>query len=585
MEAISRIHLLPLTPQFQVPNTEQLRPFVKLLLLLSAGWLAFNLLQAALLGLDPDEAYYWIYAKALDWGYFDHPPVIALLIALGKSLVPGEAGVRLLMPLLSVGTFLLLWDLVGRPQKPAAIIRLALLFGAMPLLQVYAFVATPDAPLLFFSALFFWSYRRFLEKPDLYRALLWGAVMAALLYSKYHGVLLIFFTVLSNWRLLRQPYFYLAGFWGALLFLPHLYWQYANDFPSFRYHLSGRDDPYELKHTFNYLLNQLLIFSPLLFPLIVRTLWRRKPADELERAFRWVIFGFWAFFFYTTFKGHVEPQWTVILSLCFIVLLYRESETDAWLAKWVQRMAAVSFGLLVIARIVLAWPDSGLRTPFNRQAWVPELEQVAGDLPVVFQDSYRNPALYEFYTGRRAYTFTDLCYRKNQYDLRYWETDLHNQRVLIAGQSTWEQPAAEIAPLPGATFKLLRVDSLQISQKVTLQPELPAGPWIPGERIEFSIALTNPYSFDIFPAKGDLPLSVKERYGPFDCLEDHANLQLIDPPSVWPANSTISLRAVIRVLDGLPAGTYDFFLCIQTGDLPPAFATRPVKIEIGGQEK
>lgn len=553
---------------------------IKLLLGLSIGWLVLNFLQAGLLGLDPDEAYYWIYAHDLDWGYFDHPPIIAVLIYWGKSLFAGELGVRFMMPVLSLGTFLIVWDLVGRPKEQPQLLLLGLLFGAMPLLQVYAFVATPDAPLLFFSALFFWTYQKFLQQPKLTWALLWGAVMAALLYSKYHGVLLIFFTVLSNWKLWRQPYFYLAGCWGALLFFPHLYWQYAHDFPSFRYHLSGRDDPYELKHTFNYLLNQLLIFSPLLFPFIIRTLWRRKPADPLERAFRWVIFGFWAFFFYTTFKGHVEPQWTVILSLCFILLLYRESQTDPTLFRWARRMALLSFGLLLIARIGLVWPDSGLRTPFNRQAWVPELEEAAAGLPVIFQDSYRNPALYEFYTGKRAYTFTDVCYRKNQYDLTDWETDLHNQRVLIAGQTTWEQANARITPLPGATFKLLEADSLQISQKVILEPDLPAVSWVKGDRLVFDFTLTNPYPFAIYPDKGMLPLTIKERYGPFDCLEDHSNLRLINPPGVWPAAGSLQLQAEIKVLDQIPVGVYDFFLCIQTGDLPPAFASKPVKIEI-----
>lgn len=554
---------------------------VKLLLLLSLGWLLFNWLQAGLLGLDPDEAYYWIYAKALDWGYFDHPPVIALLIFLGKHLFAGELGVRFLMPVLNLGTFLLVWDLAGRPQQHKQLIYLGLLFGAMPLLQIYAFVATPDVPLLFFSALFFWTYNRFLKDPSLTWGLIWGMVMAALLYSKYHGILLIFFTLLSNLRLLRQPYFYLAGCWGALLFVPHLYWQYVHDFPSFRYHLSGRDDPYELKHSFNYLLNQLLIFSPLLFPLIVRTLWRRKPADTLERAFRWVIFGFWAFFFYTTFKGHVEPQWTVILSLCFVLLLFRESEGDPWLYRWSRQMALISFALLILARIALVWPDSGLRTPFNRQAWVPELKAAAGGLPVVFQDSYRNPALYEFYTGERAYTFTDICYRKNQYDLRYWETALHNRKVFLAGQSTWEQPEAVIAPLAGATFKLLAADRLQISQKVRLEADLPETTWTQGDSLFFDIHLINPYPHDIYPNRGDLPLTIVERYGPFDCLDNFGTLRLLNPPSVWPKGGELQLRAGIRVLENIPVGTYDFFLCIQTGDLPPAFASDPVKINIG----
>lgn len=558
---------------------------VKLLLWLSAGWLLFNWLQAGLLGLDPDEAYYWIYAKALDWGYFDHPPVIAVLIFLGKQLFAGELGVRFFMPVLSVGTFLLLWDLTGRPKKRSDLLFLALLFGAMPLLQVYTFVATPDVPLLFFAALFFWTYQKFLRQPSLAWALFWGAVMAALLYSKYHGILLIFFTVLSNAKLWRQPYFYVAGFFGALLFVPHLYWQFTHDFPSFRYHLSGRDDPYELKHTLNYLLNQLLIFSPLLFPLIVRTLWRRKPADRLERAFRWVIFGFWAFFFYTTFKGHVEPQWTVILSLCFILLLFRESEQDDWLYRWSRSMAGISFGLLILARIVLAWPDSGLRTPFNRQAWVPELQLAADGLSIVFQDSYRNPAMYEFYTGERAYTFTDICYRKNQYDLQDWESELHNQKVLLAGQSTWAQLGAAVAPLPGATFKLLPVDSLQISQKVELEAIFSSTDWRRGDSIFFDIILTNPYPHDIYPDQGTLPLTLKERYGPFDCLEEYGTLQLIEAPRVWPAASELQLKGGIRVLPDIPGGTYDFFLCIQTGDLPPAFAGKPVKITILEEEK
>jgi len=35
--------------------------------------LVLNVMQAWLTELDPDEAYYWIYSRQLDWGYFDHP--------------------------------------------------------------------------------------------------------------------------------------------------------------------------------------------------------------------------------------------------------------------------------------------------------------------------------------------------------------------------------------------------------------------------------------------------------------------------------------------------------------------------------
>ncbi|MEZ4991601.1 MAG: glycosyltransferase family 39 protein [Saprospiraceae bacterium] len=550
------------------------------LFLILVVWVVVNLIQSAAVGLDPDEAYYWVYSHDLAWGYFDHPPVIALLIWLGGKIAGGTLGVRLLMPLLSAGTFLIVWDLAGHPREQRDIIFLGLLYAAMPLLQVYAFVATPDVPLLFFSALFFWTYRYFRQQPGLSRALLWGSVMAALMYSKYHGSVLILLTVFSNRRLWLQPYFYLAGGFALLLFFPHLYWQYLHDYPSFRYHLSGRDDPYELKHTLNYLLNQLLIFSPLLFIFIVRTLWHWRPHNAVEKAYRYVIFGFWLFFFYTTFKGHVEPQWTVILSLPFILLLYREYGPDKKGHRLVRNLAIASAALLLLARIVMAWPGTDLRTPFNRNGWISELQAATDGSPLIFQDSYRNPAMYQFYTGVRAYTFTDNCYRKNQYDIFDWEKELQDHSVYLVGQTTWENPGARLLPLSGNTFHLKKIDSIQISQKVTLAADLPPGPWRMGDTIALDIALTNPYPHDIYPDRGDLPLSIAERYTDTDCLEDYSTLQLTDAPVVWPAHSTITLSAKFQVITELTPGENTFYLCIQSGDLPPAYASRAMKIAI-----
>jgi 4-amino-4-deoxy-L-arabinose transferase-like glycosyltransferase len=72
-------------------------PFYILLLLL-------GLLQAYSTELFDDEAYYWVYAQFLDWGYFDHPPMIALLIKMGVSIFPGELGVRFFIVLMGVAT-------------------------------------------------------------------------------------------------------------------------------------------------------------------------------------------------------------------------------------------------------------------------------------------------------------------------------------------------------------------------------------------------------------------------------------------------------------------------------------------------
>ena len=49
--------------------------------------------------LSADEAYYWVWSRALAPGYLDHPPMVALWIWVGTALVgDGALGVRLLGP-------------------------------------------------------------------------------------------------------------------------------------------------------------------------------------------------------------------------------------------------------------------------------------------------------------------------------------------------------------------------------------------------------------------------------------------------------------------------------------------------------
>lgn len=198
-------------------------PDVRLWLLLGLWWIA-NLIQADCTELANDEAYYHMFSRSLAWGYFDHPPMTALLVRLG-SFWGGEFGVRFFFTLLQPLYLYLLWRIV-RPDS--ATVRDAGLFvliaAAMPILQLYGFLAVPDGPLMLFTALFLWCYKR-LTEDDRWSHVLWlGVAMAALAYSKYHGALVVLLTVLSNLRLLRNPKFYAACVVTLLLILPHLGW-------------------------------------------------------------------------------------------------------------------------------------------------------------------------------------------------------------------------------------------------------------------------------------------------------------------------------------------------------------------------
>src|SRR6185295_14986382 len=152
------------------------------------------------------------------WGYFDHPPVIAILIKGGYAIFHNELGVRLLTIILSTASLLIIESLI---EKKNAFLFYAIC-GSLALAQIGGMLAVPDAPLMFFIALFFYLYKRFTDNMSLLNTLLIGLVIALMFYTKYHAILIVLFTGLSNLKLFRHWQTYAACIFALLLFMPHL---------------------------------------------------------------------------------------------------------------------------------------------------------------------------------------------------------------------------------------------------------------------------------------------------------------------------------------------------------------------------
>jgi len=549
----------------QIPQKE-IKPWWLLI-----GWFVLNLAQAAFSPLDADETYYWMYAGDLAWGYFDHPPAVAVLIASGKDWLPGSLGLRFGHVLASAAMIAGMWHLLGKPRGKLLWLAAALI-TAQPFFNVYGFIATPDGPLLLFSVLYLLAYRRFLSTPSVGAGALWGLTMAGLLYSKYHGVMLIFFTVLPHlFWLLRQPGAWVAALGGAALFAPHLWWQYANDYPSFRYHLSGRDDAYELKFTLEYLLNQLVIFSPLLTWHYVMTFVKDRPeTDRFARACRWLIVGFLVFFLYTTTKGGTEAQWTALLSIPLVYLLF--GALTGRFPQWQNRvfmLSLLTIGLLLVARILLMTPRDVLpfRKPFDHEPWTKELAERAGDRPVMVQNSYRLASLYEFYSGKPSWTFTDVEYRLNQYDLWMADSAFQNQRVLVLGQKTWNNPDAK--PFRTQTRDMLTApyDEFQVVKGISLEPAsaLPAV-FKRGEEVDIDLRATIPRF--IRTAAG-LPLRLFITFHYPDGAILYWKLRTKDFDLLRPGMRTFSYDQAFLVPGELPAGPAQVEFGLGYKGMPP----------------
>ncbi|RYY21841.1 MAG: hypothetical protein EOO04_17340 [Chitinophagaceae bacterium] len=389
-------------------------------LIFYGAWLAMNLIQAASTQLLDDEAYYWIYSNFPAWGYYDHPPMIAILIKAGTLLFPGELGVRFFIVLTNIATLLVIQALLA---KKNALLFYGILMS-LAVAQIGGVIAVPDLPLMFFTALFFLLYRRFTEKMNAVNTILLGINVALMLYSKYHAVLIIFFTLISYPRLFSKVQTYVVALIALMLFAPHLYWQYEHDFPSVQYHLFERNAiQYRPTYTIEYLLGQVLLVGPFMGWLFLWTAFRHKPVSLTERALKYSMIGVYVFFLISTLKGRVEANWTVPVIVGLIVLCHQHILIHTRFQRWVFNTVMLSLTLVLVFRIYLVMDIKGpswiKKDEFHKNDdWAAGVTSHSRGLPLVAIGSYQQASKYWFYSGIPAYSLNTPNYRRNNFN--YW---------------------------------------------------------------------------------------------------------------------------------------------------------------------
>jgi 4-amino-4-deoxy-L-arabinose transferase-like glycosyltransferase len=202
---------------------------------------AWRLWVAAMLPLSPDEAYYWVWSRALQPGYLDHPPMVALLIRAGTALLgDGALGVRLLGPLAAAaGTLLLVHTAELLFPRQGVGWPAAALLNATLLLAVGAVTITPDTPLLLFWTASMAAAARAVARKQGAWWLAAGLAAGLALDSKYTAFLLG--AGYAAWLLLhpagrawlRTPWPYLGGMLAIAVFAPVLWWNAAHGWASF----------------------------------------------------------------------------------------------------------------------------------------------------------------------------------------------------------------------------------------------------------------------------------------------------------------------------------------------------------------
>jgi hypothetical protein len=354
-----------------------------------------------------DEAYYWQWARHLAWGYYDHPPLVAWLIA--------AADIRATALLCGAGTVAAVWGLARDVHgSREAAWRAAALWSVVPAGILGGVWATPDSPLLLFWTLALWALWR-------ERWVLAGLASGLALLSKYPGVLLAVAFLAAAVRARRLP----AGAWvtallGALLFLPVVLWNAQREWVGFAFQLRhGLGGTGGLASFGEFIAGQLALGGPVLLPLTLAYAVRGPREQFLLRAAAVVPL---LFFGYAALRTRGEANWPAVayVAACVGVAGMRPVWFRAAAFSGLAVVLAVGshllFPLLRFERDVPLARTHGwevLSSLAEPERLFPGAE--ARDVAVVYAPSYQLASQAARYAG--VVTDTAGGARKSQYDL------------------------------------------------------------------------------------------------------------------------------------------------------------------------
>lgn len=427
-------------------------------------FLFINLLQGIVTPLLNDEAYYWVYSRQLDWGYFDHPPMIAWIISLGYSLFQNELGVRLIGIIMASLSFFLVYKIIEKESTTKVDFKLfILMIGSSMFLNLYSFMAIPDTPLLFFTILFLWQYQRYLKNDNLINAIFLGLISALLLYSKYHGVLVIIFTTLANLKLFTKKSFYFVIASTLLLFFPHLIWQYHNDFQTIRFHLIDKGNSFKFYHVTSYIGEQLAFTGPLILLLFTIL---QKTENKFQYTLKFVTLGVFSFFLISTFRGMVNAYWTLVAWPGLIVLSYFYLEKLKLYKKWITAIFILGIALVLMMRLNFMFDLLPIRNFNNRNPkQMVQLLSKSTQYPLVFENSFIDPSYYMFYQNDSCYAINNFMYKKTQFNyLKHYELQLQGKTVTMVTNRPLTEESLAITNQKGKTYYLSNMTNFRSFQ-------------------------------------------------------------------------------------------------------------------------
>jgi len=331
--------------------------------------LAAHLVAGAIAPLTDDEAYYRLWSLKLDFGYFDHPPMIAWWIWAGRQIAGDSPfSVRLLPAIAAALSCLVTFDLArlaGLAERAA--VRAGVWLAATMLIGLGGFLAVPDAPNTLFWAVSLWCA----FKARCGHGAWWlaaGAAAGLACLSKYSGLFLA--PGIGLWLLLdrdgrRQlltPWPWLAAVVAAAVFAPNVAWNAAHHWLTFDKQFGRVAADHVKLETAKFLVDQFGLLNPLIAVFVGLAAARRAawPMQAIAAPFA-------LYLLVHSLHDVVQGQWPTPLYPLLVISAAAAAEgvrPGGWLARLRAAAAPVGLGVSALILAFVCAPLDG-RLPFR----------------------------------------------------------------------------------------------------------------------------------------------------------------------------------------------------------------------------
>jgi len=411
--------------------------------------LAIKLVLAFILPMSGDEAYFIVWAKHPDFGFYDHPPmagwVLNLLLYFGSSEVVLRLPAILLSTIIGIGIYRLL-----KPHDETKAALAATLFLVSPL-NILNVLITTDTPLILFAFLSAASFYKAQQKTSLGWYALSGAFFGMAFLSKYFAVLLglgylAYFIISDKDR--QKTLGFILVFLAALPFaLVNLYWNYTHCWDNVLFNFYTRNEGEQLSpgKIAIFLGTQLYLMTP---PLVYYLYKHRAGLGQKFRRDDFKLFACafllpMAVFALLSLKKVVGLHWVLAFYPFFYVLLHHVLSREE-LAKSLNFMAWFSAAhlaaIIVIAFLPMeTWKNTklydGIVFMFKNDEIVEKVKPYEQQQFLLAADGYTPAAIISYHYGRNFFVFGEGSLHARQDDMITDFRQFAGRNILILKKS------------------------------------------------------------------------------------------------------------------------------------------------------